>query len=351
MPTVWIIRALPEGVDSRAGRWRKIYSGRHVRSLNWGGSSPGDDVVIPWRPCMGSRWMPLMYPWFMVAVLLVGLLCFRRGDRVVCIDLEALLGAWLAAKLHRTNIHFDIADPFHLAKPLPCKKFWSWLEGRCVATATLATVPHASRFQFYSATGRGCRLVVENVPCLEAQSPASLPLAIPPLVLGYFGGLEPHRGLEDLIALVRADERLVLRVAGHGSLSALIQHAASECSRIVFLGVFRGEQLASLTAGIHVYCSLYYGSKPLHDFACPNKFYEHLALARPILISRRVPMAADVCENLTGWVVEDDGMAAIAEQLAKIDLDDAQERARNAARLWQQRYADYYLRVRREMGL
>jgi len=351
MPTVWIIRAMPNGSDSRVGRWREIYAGRCVRLLSWGGAALADDVAIPGRPVVGSRWMPLFYPWFMAAVFWVGLLRFKRGDRVVCVDLEALLGAWLAAWLRGADIHFDVADPFHLAKPVPCKGFWRWLEGCCMAAAALATVPHASRFEFYTTPKAGHRLVVENVPLLEAQPPASVPAGVSPLVLGYFGGLEPHRGLEDLIALVRADERLALRVAGHGSLSALIQRAAGECSRIVFSGAFRSERLPHLVGDVHVYCSLYYGSKPLHEHACPNKFYEHLALARPILISRRVPMAADVLAHRTGWVVDGDDAAAIAEQLAHIDAAAVAERASNAARLWQQSYVGYYSRVRKKMGL
>lgn len=83
----------------------------------------------------------------------------------------------------------------------------------------------------------------------------------------------------------------------------------------------------------------------------PNKFYEHLALARPILISRRVPMAADVLAHRTGWVVDGDDAAAIAEQLAHIDAAAVAERASNAARLWQQSYVGYYSRVRKKMGL
>lgn len=351
MSAVWIIRALPDGADSRLDRWREIYRGRRVRLLTWGGARPVDGVAIPGRPVMGSRWMPLAYPWFMVAVLLVGLFSFRRGDRVVCIDLEALLGVWLAAVLHGSDIHFDVADPFHLAKPVACKAFWRWLEGRCIATVSLATAPHASRFELYVAAGRGCRLVVENVPWLEVQPHVPLPAQTSPLVLGYFGALEPHRGLEDLIELVQSNKDLALHVAGHGSLSMLIQRAASECPRIVFSGRFRSEQLPLLVRDVHVYCSLYYRLKPLHDYACPNKFYEHLALARPILISRCVPMAADVLEHMSGWVVDGDGVAAIAAQLHHIDAAAVADRAGNAARLWQQRYAGYYSRIRKEMGL
>lgn len=351
MPTVWVIRALPDGADSRVDRWREIYSDRRVRLVTWGGSQSPDGVRIPGRPAMTSRWMSLCYPWFMLSVLLVGLLRFRRGDRVVCIDLEALLAAWWAAVLHGAEIHFDVADPFHLAKPVPCKRFWCWLEGLCIANVDLATSPHASRFLFYTNIRKGYRLVVENVPLLDVSSPVPFQAQIPPLMLGYFGALEPHRGLEDLIDLVKSDERLALRVAGHGALSPLIQDAASECPRIVFTGRFRSEQLPELVGDVHVYCSLYYGSKPLHDFACPNKFYEHLALGRPILISRRVPMAADVLKHQSGWVVEEDGAALIAQQLAHIDVVEVVKKAANAKRLWQERYVDYYSQVRKEMGL
>lgn len=345
MKTVWVIRAMPEGADARVQRWCELYSASHTRLITWGGASKSTSgFVVPYRPVTGNRWMPLAYLWFVFAVFWLAAFNFRRGDRLVCVDLEALLGAWLPARLWGVDIHFDVADPFYLAKPVPCGHFWRWLEAVCINHVEWATAPHASRFALYGKLlSRPNRHVVENVPMLVGQSP--LPIdehQSAYLRLGYFGGLERHRGLEDLISLVRSNTKLTLKIGGRGALAALAASAAQNCSRITYVGSFEAAQLPELMLDVDVYCALYYGSKPLHQYACPNKYYESLALAKPILVSRLVPQSVDVARDETGWVIDEDGIEAIFSTLSMLSIESVVLRAFSAACVWRERYSDYY---------
>lgn len=345
MPTVWVIRAMPEGADARVQRWCELYGTSRTRLITWGSAintSPG--FIVPCRPATGSRWMPFAYLWFVFSVFWLTVFSFRRGDRVVCVDLEALLGAWLPAKLWGVGIHFDVADPFYLAKPVPFGHFWCWFEAVCINHVEWATAPHASRFALYgNLLSKPNRYVVENVPMLVGQEP--LPIGEHQstyLRLGYFGGLELHRGLEDLISLVHSNAGLTLKIGGRGALASLVASAAQSCSRITYVGSFEAPQLPKLMLDVDIYCALYYGSKPLHHYACPNKYYESLALARPILVSRRVPQSIDVARDGTGWVVDGDGSEAISRALQSISDSNLALSSARAASIWNVRYYGYY---------
>lgn len=260
------------------------------------------------RPKTGFWGFVFGYPIFMLACLFFALRRLRSGDTLVCIDLETMMFGMWAARWRGARVHFDIADPFDLAKPVPFKKFWRWIEWCCAQYADVVTVPHASRLTLYKRTLSNA-WVVENVPTLPGgmKQHDFLQTAGGPNVMtfGYFGTLETHRGLEDLITLVRTNHETQLVIGGRGPLTALMIQSASTCERIRFVGEYLPKHLPDLAAEVDVYCSLYYLSKPLHRYAAPNKFFEHLALGKPVLMSAGTPYAQDVLNGGTGWVVED----------------------------------------------
>lgn len=308
--SILVLRALPFGADSRATRWGQIYAPRKVRWGGWGAVGPehASTNILKHRPKTGFWGFVFGYPVFILACFFFALRRLHVGDTVVCVDLETALPGWVAARMRGAKVHFDIADPFDMAKPVPFKFFFRWLE-KCVATASdLVTVPHASRLALYGKQ-RLAALVVENVPALPSHQIKREFLkgdeGHTSMTFGYFGTLEAHRGLEDLVALVKANPATRLKIGGRGSLSAWISQVAELCDRINFVGSYTVTDLPDLVTGVDVYCSLYYQTKPLHRYAAPNKFFEHMALGLPVLMSSSTPYASDVRTNGTGWVVDD----------------------------------------------
>jgi glycosyltransferase involved in cell wall biosynthesis len=251
----------------------------------------------------------------------------------------------LAARLRGALIHFDVADPFDLAKPVPFKRFFRWLEWWVAKHADLVTVSHASRLGLYGRSVTAAQ-VVENVPLLPftQQNRKFLEDVNGQAVItfGYFGTLETHRGLEDIVKLAMENEAVCFKVGGRGALESFIRKASASCSRIEFVGEYLPADLPGLTRGVDVYCSLYYSSKPLHRYAAPNKFFEHLALGLPVLMSANTPYAKDVVECETGWVIED-GYEPLqdwftAKRLYKSAFEGAAE---NAQKKWQRDYQNW----------
>jgi glycosyltransferase involved in cell wall biosynthesis len=285
------------------------------------------------------------YSVFMLACFFFALRRLQAGDTVVCVDLETALPGLAAARLRGAAVHFDIADPFHMAKPVPCKSMFRWLE-KCVAAASdLVTVPHASRLTLYGVEMLNAR-VVENVPTLSSSRSKRKFLKTGDddalMTFGYFGTLEPHRGLEDLVALVRANTSMRLKIGGRGPLSAWISQAADLFECVEFVGSYVVSDLPELVADVDVYCSLYYQTKPLHQYAAPNKFFEHMALGVPVLISSNTPYANDVLANRTGWVV-DDGLDALQcwYDIHKCDKTAFELAANHAQTAWDKHYKNW----------
>ena len=347
------MRALPYGADSRASRWADIYAPRTIEWGCWG--SPLKDHksinILDRRPHSGRLSFAIGYAAFVLMSFFFALKRLRSGDILLCIDLEtALLGA-LAAKLRGAKLHYDMADPFFLAKPVPFKWMWKHVEAVYIRNASITTAPLASRFQFFfSDIPRNCR-VIENVPTLVANKQARefLPLLDNQrqLTLGYFGTIERHRGIEDLIQFVKLHPHTKLLIGGRGPLASLVCAEAITCDRIQFTGEYLPNHLPDLTRHVDIYCSLYYKSKALHEFAAPNKYYEHLALGIPILMSAGTPYAEAVLQNGTGWVIAD-GLRSIDEWYGQTrgDVDTFKRCAKRASTLWSDRYADWLERQR-----
>lgn len=342
---VLILRALPWGADSRALRWATIYSPRLIRWGCWGTRALEyqDEVVLRWRPSIGYANFVIGYVAFIVMSFFYALKHLRRGDILLCIDLETALLGMFAAKVRGAKVHYDMADPFFLAKPVPFKTFWKKLEAWYVRAADFTTAPHESRFKLFFATRPSHACVVENVPDIcptRRSSPRRSTSERRRLItLGYFGTLDHHRGLEDILGFVEDQPDVQLQIGGRGVLQELIIKVACRCNRVEFVGSYNPGDLGRLTENVDVYCSLYYSSKRLHRFAAPNKYYEHLALGIPILISAKTPYASDVLKESTGWVIED-GRDALERWygLVRDDADSFERFAMNASTLWTKRY-------------
>ncbi|PUE09142.1 hypothetical protein B9Z51_09500 [Limnohabitans sp. T6-5] len=343
-----ILRALPVGADSRALRWAAIYSSQKVLWGSWGSRAPEYRAtnIIQHRPKAGFFSFVVSYPIFIVLCFFYAWKNLRRGDTLLCIDLETIITGFWAAKLRGARIHFDVADPFYLAKPVPFKFLWRWIERFYMRKADLVTSPHASRFALFFDQMPPHALVVENVPDIRIRTCNRNFIQTKgdnnSLTFGYFGTLESHRGLEDLMTLVSRHANTRLVIGGRGPLSRAIANKASACSRINFVGAFTPADLPSLVSDVDAYCSLYYASKPLHKFASPNKYFEHLALGLPVLMSANTPYAQDVLMNQTGWVV-DDGLESLEAWYHKYHNDSLAfyQAAERASNLWADRYAGW----------
>lgn len=344
---VIILRALPWGKDSRVERWAKIYSNRKPLFGAWGKKQNDDILSITniIREPKNKFLIGIGYIWFSIMSFIFVLKNAKKDDVVVFIDLETVLLGWLAAFIKKANIHYDIADPFYLVKPIPFKKFWKILESIYIDKISLVTVPHILRYKVFFNELKQNIQVVENVPIFEKELVITQNFSSNGnITIGYFGGLEAnYRGLENLAKLVLNDDRLRLIVAGSGSLSNFFEDLSKKTDKVIFHGKFNSQDLPNLIKNIDIYFAYYSDLKLLHKIAAPNKFYEHLFFGKPILTSSCIPQSPDIEKYNTGWCIDNDEKALIdwKNSLFKNDLDFSIY-FYNCRKIWLEKYENYY---------
>ncbi len=344
---VIILRALPWGNDSRVERWGKIYSKRIPLYGIWGEKKAENikSITNIIREPKNKFIIGIGYIWFSIMSFFFVLKNAKKKDVVVFIDLETILFAWVAAFIKGADIHYDIADPFYLVKPIPFKKFWKVLETIFVNKVKLVTAPHIKRFKIYFDELKPNMKVVENVPIFDKKMDYnSNRIENDKITIGYFGILEAkYRGLENLAKLVLDDERFELLIAGSGPLYDFFLNLSKKCDRIIFLGKYDSQDLPELVKDINIYFGYYSENKTLHKIASPNKFYEHLFFRKPILTSTCIPHSEEIKKYDTGWCISNDEDELVNWKNSlfreRVEFEDY---AIKCKKRWDEKYENYY---------
>ena len=194
-------------------------------------------------------------------------------------------------------------------------------------------------------------LEVENVPffqdgLLENKS-SDLPSTIR---LAYVGVLQKGiRGIENVLKLVNYDERFHLDIAGTGGgLDEVITNNARKNPRIHYHGKVNYSKALEIMNNSDFIVALYYLIEPTHKYASPNKYYESLYLAKPIITSNGTLVGNNVQENNTGYVVGDtiEELRALFDNISTEDfIMDYAKKQNNCKRLWEESYSSYFENV------
>lgn len=87
-------------------------------------------------------------------------------------------------------------------------------------------------------------------------------------------------------------------------------------------------------------CAIYDPTVPNHYYAAPNKFYESLALGKPLIMARNTGMASVVAQNGLGEVI-DYNEASLNQALDRLIADKSgfPELAQRAKTLYREQYS------------
>lgn len=296
--------------------------------------------------------------------LAIFLYCLRNRAqirKIHCVDFDSILPCFLFAKLYSRPLIFDSYDRYSDSRGMKgvLKTWVDKLESYLLSKADVGILPSDSRIDQYQLNSTSNLLIIENVPLFGVSKPASdgegntaLHSVLEQLshnrsgyrlLLSYVGVLEPEaRGLENLLSCVAQQPDLGLIVAGSGPLESMVSEAAALHPNIYFVGALEyvfAEQIMALT-DLHV--GLYYLSNPNHKYAAPNKYFEHLYFAKPLLTSKGTPPGSLVETWSTGFTVGD-SREDLFRCLAELKPAALTKAGENAGRLWRQRYANYHV--------
>ena len=194
-------------------------------------------------------------------------------------------------------------------------------------------------------------LEVENVPAFQTVVHSEHdPDFKKRIRLAYVGVMQREiRGIENLLQLVKEEERFELDIAGVGDgMEKDIEDAVAICSRIHYHHKVAYEKALQLMADADFIVAMYYLKAKVHEYASPNKYYESLYLGKPIVTTKGTLVGSNVETNDTGYAIGeglDDLKDLFCDAGSSDFLTSYKNKSLNCIHLWNEKYKDYAEKV------
>ena len=264
----------------------------------------------------------------------------RRPDVVHAHDVNTLPTAWAAARRAKARLVYDAheistdREGYHELRGII-----AWAEKRLMpkADATITTTTMRAKF-FARAYGVPRPLVLQNRPRFADLSRGTLirdRLELSddlPIVL-YQGGLQPGRGLEDLVAAMPETPPCHLVYIGGGRLLGALQGMVAERGlggRVHFIPTLPLAELLAWTASADI------GVQPIrntclnHLSTDSNKLFEYAMAGLPVVASDFPEIRRVVSEHDIGLLFDPETPGELAAALGRL-VADGELRARLSA--------------------
>lgn len=309
----YVFRSLPKKRDSRTIRYQHIINDSSVHINTWEDSYEKSKRIGIERLKIGRNEFSkvISYPAYLFYLFLFSMKNIKKGDRVICMDLDTFIPVLLGSLMKKAIIYLDIVDPISQTKfsSFPFPRVFDYIEYFFLSIRKFNILPNDNRVQYYrdvlGVKGKAKYILVENVPISIEDNGNEKVTNCDIYDIGYFGTLDSSRGL---LELLNFSKRFNFRVlfAGMGSLEPEIVIAQEKNSNISFYGAYGSEELSGLYSKVKFSWAYYTDKELLHKYASPNKFYEHLAFKTPMITNEIVPMSRFVNEFDTGLVISND---------------------------------------------
>lgn len=162
------------------------------------------------------------------------------------------------------------------------------------------------------------------------------------LTISYVGVFDHDRGLENLLRCVSERSDILLNIAGFGVLDKEIQAYADANSNICYWGRVEYAVGQAIQKNSDLIAAMYHLTSPLHKYAAPNKYYESLLLAVPMVTTNNTLVGSKVTRYDTGFVIGED-IKDLSLLLDDVNLnEDIIAKAEKCRTTWDNVYAGYY---------
>ena len=148
----------------------------------------------------------------------------------------------------------------------------------------------------------------------ELFEPLPSPAPQPPYEIVFFGSFHPSMGTDVIVEAARLTVDLPCQwiFIGDGDLRQSTQTCAKGLPNVVFEGWLDYSQLPARLSKAHILLGIF-GTTFKTDFVIPNKVFESMAVARPLITQWARSYAANIGKtDVVGWVPRGDARALAA---------------------------------------
>lgn len=276
----------------------------------------------------------------------------RKEYRVIhAADFDTILPALFAKVFMRKRVIYDIYDWYIDSRGIRNKGI------RALFTALEWFTVKGSDAVIICEEGRRGQIVwrprrlwvLPNIPALDVKR-QPIRHTGDPVTVAYVGILAPERGLEALPVLARSDSRVRVIVGGFGPLEGEMERAAAELDNFTYLGRLPYSRALEVMAGADMIYAMYHTTNPNHILAAPNKFYEGLALGRPVITTEGTLAGENVRKYGSGYVIGEKN-EDLVELLSRFDEKKYIKICNNAVKIWDTCWSGYVSRFMKEKYL
>lgn len=229
-------------------------------------------------------------------------------DVIHAYDFDTGYTALKFAKKHKKKIVYDIPDYYIDSHGLRGSCI-GWLikhmENSVINRADATVICTEERKKQIQGTHPHNLYVVHNTPDVDIEDQKDLNLDNEKLKLVYVGILGRTRYIDKIAEVVARRKDCEFHIGGFGGgLESYFENMDKEYDNIYFYGRMPYDKTIALERACDVMCAIYDPSVPNHYYAAPNKFYEALALGKPLIMARNTGMASVVEKEGLGEVIE-----------------------------------------------
>jgi glycosyltransferase involved in cell wall biosynthesis len=275
-----------------------------------------DDIKIhrfKFKSPYGMR-LFLKLPIWMIYLSLFFLI--HKFDLVLPQNLDTLIPIWIIAKLKKVKIAYDIADFYSNAyvpgRMKTIRKIVAAIERFLIRSVEAVIIADNSRFEEIGNIKRKNISVVYNVPpdnyaslsknLTDIHSKYNL---VPGIFTVFYGGvISQERGLYYIVQAVQEFTNVRLLVAGYGPMEKEFVTFIKGKKNVTYLGRVTNDKILELTCLSNCTIALYDPTLPYYAYASPNKLFESMMCAKPIIVLKGSNLSKIVAQENCGLIID-----------------------------------------------
>ena len=245
-------------------------------------------------------------------------------DLIHACDFDTIIPALFSKLLLGKKIVYDIFDFYadHLrATPSSIKRLIRWVDLRAIGWADALILADETRYEQIAGAKPKRSTVIYNTPTTYTQ-----PLKKPPHLensfrLAYVGLLQVERGLLEILKILEDHPDWRLDLAGYGGDEAQILAKTDGMPNVHYHGRVEYDRALQISQSADVLFATYDPEIPNHRYASPNKVFEAMMLAKPIIVAQGTNMDRIVGEANCGLAIPYGDLGALETAIRTLASD------------------------------
>lgn len=273
----------------------------------------------------------------------------KEYDCVHACDLLTGLPALLPCMLFRKKMVYDIFDYYAATQHGPqwLLNIFSKLENAVIHHADVTIICSEKRKEQIAKSTPKKLVILHNAPSKQQLQVKDNSIKIKytehsdsKTKVVYVGNLVEDRFIMKALSLAKDLPNVEFHIGGVGVLANEIENLSKKYENIFFYGKLNYSDVVSLESQGDILLALYDPAVPNHKYAAPNKFYEALALGKPLIMFHNTGMDDVILKNRIGSVCEptENGIKCAIEDLVE-NASEWSNMSQKMKKLFQEEYS------------